>query len=169
MPFWFEARPWMGLDGCVKLDWMNDESDRQRIEAAVSAMLPASKRPWDVAVSRNRHGGGWVVELNHEASHGLILDMGASGANADEMIAKAADWLIDRKSELDRIAAAPLLSNADSVMEIRALASIFNWSKFEVSAVVRFVERWALTADEAEWLISAIGHDGPKPPSSWDF
>lgn len=58
----------------------------------------------------------------------------------------------------------PSLSHAEAVMEIRALASIFNWSKLEVAAVVRFVERWTLNPDEAEWLISAIGHDGPKPP-----
>ena len=148
---------------------MEDGHEAARIKASVIAMLPPSKRPWEVVVSHNPHSGGWVVELNHEASHGLALDMGQSGANAEETIAGVAEWLSSRRAELDRVAAAPSLSHAEAVMEIRALASIFNWSKLEVAAVVRFVERWTLNPDEAEWLISAIGHDGPKPPNSWDF
>ena len=148
---------------------VDDADDTQRIKASVIALLPPSRRAWNVMVSKNSHTGGWVVQLDHEASHGLVFDMGESGANADETIACVSRWLIGQKAELDRIAVAPVLSNADSVMEIRALASIFNWSKSEVSAVVRFVERWTLTAAEAEWLISTIGHDGPKPERSWDF
>ena len=132
-------------------------------------MLPRPKRDWIVAVSGNPHLGGWVVALDHEASRGLAFEMGGSDAGVDETIGRVSEWLSGRRPELDRIARAPLLSNVDSVMEIRALASIFNWSKMEVAAVVRFVERWTLTADEAEWLISAIGHDGPKPERSWDF
>ncbi len=148
---------------------MEDEYDVARIKASVIALLPLSKRPWEVIVSENPNTGGWVVDLYHEASHGLSLDMGQSGASADETIAAVAEMLGNRGAELDRVAAAPLLSHAEAVMEIRSLASIFNWSKFEVKAVVRFVERWTLSTDEAEWLISTIGHEGPKPPSSWDF
>lgn len=148
---------------------VDDADEAERIKASVMSMLPPAKIAWNVIVSKNPHTGGWAVQLDHEASHGLGFDMGESRGNADETISRLADWLTHRKAELDRIAVAPALSNADSVMEIRTLASIFNWSKSEVRAVVRFVERWTLTEDEAEWLISTIGHDGPTPERSRNF
>ncbi|MEY2582016.1 MAG: hypothetical protein QOE09_1865 [Ilumatobacteraceae bacterium] len=148
---------------------VSDEDDCGRIKASVTAMLPPAQRPWDVAVSRSPHNGGWVIQLEHEASHGLVFDMGVPGVDADATIKRVAEWLTSHEGELRRIATAPLLENADDVMEIRALSHIFNWTRLEVKSVVQVVSRWTLTVDEAEWLITSIGRDGPTPTPSRDF
>ena len=132
-------------------------------------MLPEARHPWTVAVSRSSHTGGWVVQLDHEASHGLVFDMGESGADADATIVSIRETLGSRAGELRRIAVAPVLVNADDVMEIRSLAHIFNWTQLEVRSVVALIRRWTLTEDEAEWLSSYIGRDAPTPTPSWDF
>ena len=45
------------------------------------------------------------------------------------------------------VASPPLLVNADDVMEIRALAHIFDWTRLEVKSVVRLIRRWTLAVD----------------------
>ena len=132
-------------------------------------MLPEAKRPWTVAVSHSSNTGAWVVQLDHEASHGLVFDMGESGADADATIVSIRETLGRQAGELRRISAAPLLVNPDDVMEIRSLAHIFNWTQLEVRSVVALIRRWTLTDDEAEWLSSHIGRDAPTPTPSWDF
>jgi hypothetical protein len=148
---------------------VSDEDDSGRIKASVTAMLPPAQRPWEVAISRSPHNGGWVIQLEHEASHGLVFDMGVPRMDADSTIRTVAEWLATHEGELRRIATAPLLENADDVMEIRALSHIFNWSRLEVKSVVQMVRRWTLSDDEAEWLIASIGRDGAIPTPSWDF
>jgi len=145
------------------------DGENEQIRSAVLAVMPIAKRPWLVTVSRSPHTGGWVVELEHEASHGLGFDAGEPTAAVDATVSRVVEWLGAHARELNRIAAAPVLVNAMDVMEIRALAHMFNWSRAEVKAVVRMIQRWTLTADEAEWLISFVGHDGPVPTVSWDF
>jgi hypothetical protein len=124
-------------------------------------------RPWSIEVNRNPNTQGWFVGLDHEASNGLGFDLGHLDATAT--IEAFDDALRHSAKELARVAAAPALVHPDEVLEIRTLAHIFNWSRQEVSAVVRFVERWMLTSDEADWLIKWVGHDGEMPSPSQDF
>ena len=79
-------------------------------------------------------------------------------------------WTIPlRSKELDRVAVAPALAHPDEVMEIRTLAHIFNWSRLEVKSVVRLIERWSLSPEEAKWLMEWVGHDEGPPAPSHDF
>jgi len=110
--------------------------------------------------------GGWEVSLQHEASHGLVYKTGET--DATEAIAWVRQ-LMASNHEFARIAAAPVLEHPDDLMEIRALAHIFNWSRTEVKSVVRFLEDRMLTSDEANWLSEWVGHDGPVPRPSSDF
>ena len=148
---------------------MDDSAESDRITAAVSEMLPTSVRPWRVRVDRNPHTGSWAVGLEHEASFGLGFDMGEQVADGDATIDRIRIWLGYSDHELRRVATAPALEHPDEVLDIRGLAHIFNWSKLEVSSVVRMVERWTLTAAEAEWLITSIGRDADPPSPSRDF
>ena len=95
--------------------------------------------------------------------------MGEQGTDADAAIDWIRNCLGHSDHELRRIATAPALERSDEVLEIRGLAHIFNWSKLEVLSVVRMVERWALTAAEAEWLVASIGRDADPPRPSRDF
>jgi hypothetical protein len=150
---------------------VSDDDDSGRIKASVTAMLPPARRPWEVAISRSPHNGGWVIQLEHEASHGLVFDMGVPRLDTDVTMRRVAEWLATHEVEVElrRIATAPLLENAEDVMEIRALSHIFNWTRLEVKSVVQLVRRWTLSDDEAEWLIASIGRDGPAPTPSWEF
>ncbi len=134
---------------------------------AVAQMLPSSVRPWSIEVDRNPITRGWFVGLDHEASNGLGFDLGQVDATAT--IEAVRDSLQRSAKELDRVAAAPALTHPGEVLEIRTLAHIFNWSRHEVRSVVRFVERWTLASDEAEWLIHWIGHDEATTAPSRDF
>ena len=122
-----------------------------------------------MSVDRNPHTRSWAVGLEHEASFGLGFDMGEQVADADATIDRIRIWLGYSDHELRRVATAPALEHPDEVLDIRGLAHIFNWSKLEVSSVVRMVERWTLTAAEAEWLIASIGRDADPPSPSRDF
>jgi hypothetical protein len=122
-----------------------------------------------LAADSSPHNGGWVIQLEHEASHGFVFEMGVPRMDADATIKRVAEWLATQQGELRRIATAPLLENADDVMEIRALSHIFNWTRLEVKSVVQLIRRWTLSDDEAEWLIASIGRDGPAPTPSWEF
>lgn len=145
---------------------MNDSADALRIAAAVRDLLPPTVRPWSIEVDIEPVLGGWEVSLQHEASFGLVYMTGEN--DAMEAIAHVRQLMASNR-EFARIAAAPLLVNLDDVMEVRSLAHIFNWTQLEVRSVVALIRRWTLTEDEAEWLSSYIGRDGPTPTPSWDF
>ena len=147
---------------------MDDATERDRIADAVSMLLPTSVRPWSVSIDRNSIGG-WAVQLAHEASHGLGFDTGDHFADTDSAIDWFQNCLGHSDRELHRIATAPALEHPDEVLEIRALAHIFDWSKLEVQSVVRFVQRWTLSEAEAEWLVASIGRDADPPRPSTDF
>ena len=55
-------------------------------------------------------------------------------------------------------------------MEVRGLASSFNWSRLEVRSVVSTMQRWVpWSVDEVDWFQTWIGHDGDAPAPSSDF
>lgn len=145
-----------------------DDPDTEAVRSTVAAMLPASVRPWSIRVRRNEHDVGWVIDFSHEASSGFGLMV--RFADVDEAIASATRGLAHNESELRRVAAAPLLTNPDAFMEVRGLASIFNWSRLEVRAVVSMMQRWVpWSTDEVGWFRTWIGHDGDIPAPSSDF
>ena len=146
-----------------------DAIERDRIADAVSRLIPEPVRPWSITVHRHSHVGGWSVQLEHEASHGLGFDAGDQFADTDSAIEWFRNCLGHSDRELRRIASAPALEHPDQVLEIRALAHIFDWSKLEVQSVVRFVQRWTLSEAEAEWLVASIGRDPDPPRPSTDF
>jgi hypothetical protein len=141
--------------------------DVVRIEQAVLDELPATARPWTVTVSHRDDVGRWSIDIAHEASNGFGFQLAST--SADAVIARLPELMARHEEELRRIAAAPPLTNASWVIEARTLASIFNWTKTEVRAVVRLLEREHLTPDEAEWLIEWIGRDAPAPEPARTF
>jgi hypothetical protein len=141
--------------------------DVLRIEKVVENLLPKTARPWTVTVARHDGRIQWSIDVAHEASNGFCFEL--ASARADDVLARLPELLAVRSEELRRLAAAPPLTNASWVMEARTLASIFNWTKTEVRAVVRMLQREHLTDDEAEWLIEWIGRDAPAPTPAHDF
>lgn len=146
---------------------VSEPADAVRIAAAVRDLLPPTVRPWSIEVNTEPVIGSWEVSLYHEASHGLVYKTGED--DASEAIARVRQLMASSHEEYSRIAAAPTLEHPDDMMEIRALAHIFNWSRSEVKSVVRFVEDRILTSEEAKWLSDWVGHDGPVPRPSSDF
>jgi hypothetical protein len=146
---------------------VSEPADAVRITAAVRDLLPPTLRPWSIEVDTEPVTGGWEVSLQHEASHGLVYKTGDEDATG--AIARVRQLMASGRDEFARVAAAPPLVHREDVMEIRALAHIFNWSRSEVKSVVRFVEDLMLTRDEGEWLSEWVGHDGPVPRPSSDF
>ncbi len=146
---------------------MSESSGESHIRDAIEAALPPTVRPWHIEVARKGPTQTWCVELQHEASNGLALH--SSTDDVDTAIDQITKMLGHYAGEIRRIAAAPALTNPAAVLEVRTLASIFSWTKTEVRAVARMVQQWALSNEEAEWLIETIGRDAPPPGPTQEF
>lgn len=152
------------LSGVGTVDGPVDD-EGARIVSAVRSLLPAAVRSWEITAQRRVGDGTWTLSMSHEASHGLVFE--SMPVDADATIAALRSMLPRQHRELERVGHAPALTHPDIVMELRALARIFDWTRTEVVSVVRLVEE-RLSPDEVEWLTRWVGRDEKPRPMSLD-
>jgi len=107
-----------------------------------------------------RQGQRLAIIAEHQASHGLGLDLDSSAPN----VAGLLEWW-SRLREVAIAAAAPGLIHPDLVMGIRALTVVHEWGAAELRDIAFLLfEADALTLDETSWLAGYVADDAPMTP-----
>jgi hypothetical protein len=131
-------------------------TDDEVLDAARQLFEPSSG--WSLRLERR--GERLTLRAEHQASHGLALDIDTWTSDSAEHL----EWWSHQR-EVAVAAAAPQLVHPELVMGLRTLTVAYRWGAAELRGIAFLLfEVQALTLEETSWLSGYVADDAPMQP-----